>query len=55
MICVGSGQKEGSGAETVSFYGKEGTEHLKVCHNGRELDWVVLGIGPLHVDGEDIL
>lgn len=62
MIFVDCGQKEGSGAETVFFFGKERTEHLKVCHNGdigvasvRELDWVVLHVGPLHVDGEDIL
>jgi len=57
LICVECGQKEGSGAENVSFYGKEWNEHLNACHNGeesvacvREFDWVVLRIGPLHVE-----
>ena len=57
LICVQCGQKEGSGAENVSFYGKEWKQHLDECHNGqenvacvREFDWVVLRIRPLHVE-----
>lgn len=57
LICIECGQKEGSGAENVSFYGKEWNEHSNACHNSeesvacvREFDWVVLCIGPLHVE-----
>ena len=41
----------------MSFYGKEWTNHLKVVHKDeagvgcvKEFDWVVLRIGPLHVE-----
>lgn len=42
--------------EHVSFFGKEWQQHLKACHSNNEVpsveefDWVVLRIGPLHVE-----
>ena len=57
VICLACAQKEASGAGAVSFYGKEWTDHLKAIHkdeetvgSAKEFDWVVLRIGPLHVE-----
>ena len=56
FICIACA-KDVSSAGDVSFYGKEWDDHVKACHPGdenvervQEFDWVVLRIGPLHVE-----
>lgn len=54
LICLQCA--ENMGIEQVSFFGKEWQQHVKNCHNNlevanvKEFDWVVLRIGPLHVE-----
>lgn len=56
FICIACA-KDVPSADCVSFYGKEWDDHLKACHHEdesvervQEFDWVVLRIGPLHVE-----
>lgn len=54
LICMTCA--EDRNIEQVSFFGKEWQQHVKNSHNNievpsaREFDWVVLRIGPLHVE-----
>lgn len=57
FICLACAKKDAASADVVSFYGKEWDDHLKACHHGdnsieraKEFDWVVLRIGPLHME-----
>ena len=57
LICLACAQKEASEPHSVAFYGKEWTDHVNTFHkdevnvgSAKEFDWVVLRIGPLHVE-----
>lgn len=57
LICLACAQKEASEPHCVAFYGKEWTDHVNTFHkdevnvdSAKEFDWVVLRIGPLHVE-----
>ena len=57
FICHACAHKEAAKTGDISFYGKEWTDHLKSVHkdeesvgSAKEFDWVVLHIGPLHME-----